>query len=437
MPAIIVVGLQWGDEGKGKMIDILSQQAEFIVRSQGGHNAGHTLLTQGQEFKFHLIPSGILHAHTRCVIAGGTVIQPKALLEEINELQKRGVSVKDRLFISPSAHVIFPYHVLLDALLESLRGKEAIGTTQRGIGPCYTDASSRQGIRIAELIRPSALRRKLQTTLPHVNATLASFNKAPFSLEEIVAEYSGYGTKLSSFVAPAEEMIYDAIKQSRPVLFEGAHGTYLDITFGSYPFVTSSHTLAAGVACGAGVGPTRIDHTLGVLKAYTTRVGRGPLPTTLTSKEHALFLPPERAREVGTTTGRERRLGWFDAVLARHALGLSGVDSIALMKLDILDSLDSVKICTAYRLNKEKISLPPQTEEAWEEIEPVYEELPGWKKATSSIKKLKDLPKEARAYLDRIEELLKIPFSFVSLGPDREQTLVLHNPFCPHALSAS
>src|SRR3990172_6592417 len=252
MPAIIVVGLEWGDEGKGKMIDILSQQAEFIVRSQGGHNAGHTLLTQGQEFKFHLIPSGILHAHTRCVIAGGTVIQPKALLE-------------------------------------SLRGKEAIGTTQRGIGPCYTDASSRQGIRIAELIRPSALRRKLQTTLPHVNATLASFNKAPFSLEEIVAEYSGYGTKLSSFVAPAEEMSYDAIKQSRPVLFEGAHGTYLDITFGSYPFVTSSHTLAAGVACGAGVGPTRIDHTLGVLKAYTTRVGRGPLPTTLTSKEHALF----------------------------------------------------------------------------------------------------------------------------------------------------
>jgi len=228
MPAIIVVGLQWGDEGKGKMIDILSQQAEFIVRSQGGHNAGHTLLTQGQEFKFHLIPSGILHAHTRCVIAGGTVIQPKALLEEINELQKRGVSVKDRLFISPSAHVIFPYHVLLDALFESLRGKEAIGTTQRGIGPCYTDASSRQGIRIAELIRPSALRRKLQTTLPHVNATLASFNKAPFSLEEIVAEYSGYGTKLSSFVAPAEEMIYDAIKQSRPVLFEGAHGTKED-----------------------------------------------------------------------------------------------------------------------------------------------------------------------------------------------------------------
>lgn len=428
MPGMLVVGLQWGDEGKGKMIDILSEKAHLIVRGQGGNNAGHTIVTKGHEFRFHLIPSGILHPNTLCVIGGGCVINPKALLQEISSLEQEGVVVKERLFISPVAAVIFPFHILLDVLEEERKGKDSIGTTKNGIGPCYSEAIARRGIRMAELAEPKILKSRLEESLPHINAYLAVFHKPPLSIDALYEEYVQYGKQLKPFISKTDSIVYSALKQDKNVLFEGANGAFLDVTFGTYPYVTSSHTLAAGVVCGSGVGPTRIDHTLGVLKAYTTRVGLGPLPTALTQKEASLFLSCEEAREIGTTTGRHRRIGWFDAVLARHAIGLDGVDSLALTKLDVLDHLSSIKICTGYLINGEKHTLPPILLNDWNQIEPIYEEHPGWSTPTAQIKKRRALPKEARSYIDRIETLCEVPLSFLSLGPDRDQLMTLSTP---------
>ncbi len=430
MKSVIVVGMQWGDEGKGKVIDLLSEDADLIVRSQGGNNAGHTIMVGQDEYKFHLVPSGILYPHARCCIGGGTVIDPKVLLEEIDGLVKRRIDLKGRLFLSPYAHVIFPYHRLLDRLYEERKGSAAIGTTGRGIGPCYVDKAGRIGIRICELVRESALEKKLREVLALKNLEVQKiFNKEPIDFNAVFEEYAEYGRQLLPYVMDVEGIVAESLIQKKKVLFEGAHGTLLDINYGSYPFVTSSSTLSAGVAAGAGAGPSRIDHTVGVVKAYTTRVGGGPLPTAFDEQEQKLFMDHVAAREIGTTTGRNRRMGWFDAPLVRFAARLNGADSLAIMKLDILDSLDSIKICTGYRFQGKLLQVPPPMVEDLEQVEPVYEELAGWKTSTREISSFDQLPPNAQRYLSRIQELIGAPICLVSLGPERHRTIFLHKFF--------
>jgi adenylosuccinate synthase len=430
MHSIIVIGTQWGDEGKGKVVDLLSERADCVVRSQGGNNAGHTIVVGQEEFRFHLVPSGALYPHTQCFVTGGTVIDPKVLIEEIEGLESKGVSMRRRLHISAYAHCIFPYHCLLDKLYEEERGASKIGTTGRGIGPCYMDKAARIGIRMCELIDPVLLEKRLRQVLPLKNRELQLFfQREPLPFEALYGEYAEYGRVLQPFVDDAEVKVAQAISANKKILFEGAHGALLDGTFGTYPFVTSSYTMASGVSVGAGIGPTRISHTIGVVKAYTTRVGSGPLPTALREQEAELFLDHAAAREVGTTTGRKRRMGWFDACLVRFAATLSGVDSLAIMKLDILDDIEEIKICTGYRLNGELLHIPPPTAEALEQVEPVYESVPGWMRPTKHATSLHELPKQARHYLDRLEQLVAVPLSLVSVGPERHQTIVLKDFF--------
>ncbi|HSW87143.1 MAG TPA: adenylosuccinate synthase [Rhabdochlamydiaceae bacterium] len=430
MPSVAVVGLQWGDEGKGKIVDLLSMNAEHIVRSQGGNNAGHTIVFGGKEHRFHLVPSGILYPHTRCYIAGGTVIDPLVLLQEIESLEAEGVQVDGRLFLSPYAHVIFPYHKELDKSYEESKGKKAVGTTGRGIGPCYADRANRIGIRICELVRDDVLEKKLQFAVDLKNQELQRiFNKPSISFDAIFSEYKKHGAKLLKFVFNVESHIGAVLKDREKVLFEGAHGTFLDAVFGTYPYVTSSNTIAAGVAAGGGIGPGKVDHVLGILKAYTTRVGNGPFPSALAKEEEDVFMDHASAREIGTTTGRKRRIGWFDAVIARYGVSLSGVDSLAITKLDVLDSLPSLKICIGYRLGKKEIEIPPPLVEDFDQIEPIYETMPGWQVSTREIAKLEDLPRNARKYIDRIQELCLAPVSLLSFGPEREKTIYLKKYF--------
>lgn len=430
MSSIIVAGIQWGDEGKGKMIDLLAEQASHIVRAQGGNNAGHTILVGAQEYRFHLIPSGILYPHTHCYIGGGTVIDPAILIEEMRRLEKEKISLEGRLFISPHAHIIFPFHREFDKLYEEQKGGDSIGTTGRGIGPCYADKALRIGIRMGDLISEKLFENKLRLLVNLKNQELAGVFKRPkIDFIALLDQYRESKNYLIPFIHPFEKQLSDAIKSGEPTLFEGAHGSLLDNTFGTYPFVTSSATLASGVCAGAGIGPTRIDHTLGVIKAYTTRVGNGPLPTEFTQEDAALFLDCISAREVGTTTGRKRRMGWLDTVITRYAVSLNGVDSLALTKLDILDQLEEIKICTAYKLNNQLLDLPPATVEEMEEVEPIYETLPGWQTSTKEIKDFKDLPKNAQKYLQRIETLVGAPISILSVGPEREKTLFLRKFF--------
>src|SRR3990172_4978119 len=426
MPGVIVVGVQWGDEGKGKMIDILAERADLIVRAQGGNNAGHTIMVGKEEYRFHLVPSGILYPHTRCFIGGGTVIDPKALLEEIRGLEAKGIKVRGRLTISPYAHVIFPYHRMIDKLSEEQKGAMAIGTTGRGIGPCYCDRTGRIGIRMCEIIERELLAKRLKYVLALKNQELTKlYNQQPLDFEPIFSEYRQYGEDLKDFVSDAEIVVSRALLEKKTVLFEGAHGTFLDINFGTYPCVTSSNAIASGVSAGAGVGPSRIGHVLGVVKAYTTRVGNGPLPTSLTAQEQEIFLDNVAAREIGTTTGRKRRMGWFDAALVRFAVHLNGVDSLAVTKLDILDCLEQIKICTGYRLRGKILETPPPVVEDLASVEPIYEVMPGWRSSTKEIKKCADLPKNAQLYLDRLADLVGAPVSIVSIGPERDKTLFL------------
>jgi adenylosuccinate synthase len=428
MPNVIVVGTQWGDEGKGKMIDLLAERADYIVRSQGGNNAGHTIIVKGEEFRFHLVPSGVLYPHTQCFIAGGTVIDPKVLLEEIKALEEKGVSLQGRLHLSSFAHVIFPYHRILDKLYEESKGDRAIGTTGRGIGPCYADKANRIGIRICELIDPVLLEKRLRFALSLKNRELqAIFQQSPLNFDLIFNEYVAYGKELALYVADVEKRVGKACREGKNILFEGAHGTLLDLTFGTYPFVTSSSTISSGVSGGAGIGPSRIDHTLGVVKAYTTRVGAGPLPSALTEQEEKLFLDHTAAREIGTTTGRKRRMGWFDACLVRHAACLNGMDSLALTKLDVLDALKEIKICIGYRLRGQLLDTPPPLTEDLEKVEPVYETMPGWNRSTKEVGSYDQLPKEADRYIKRICELVETPLSILSLGPERESTLFIQD----------
>lgn len=427
MSGVIIIGLQWGDEGKGKVIDLLANQARHIVRSQGGNNAGHTIKVGDKEFAFHLIPSGMFYPHTQCYIGGGTVIDPESLLKEMHDLQAKGIEIKNRLFISAHAHVIFPYHRRLDALYEE---KLKLGTTGRGIGPCYKDRYGRIGIRMGDLIRPEILRKSLEDTLFLKNQELKNlFSDPEIEFEQLYSQYAAFGEKLKKYVFNIERRLAEVLKKGEKVLFEGAHGTLLDITFGTFPYVTSSSTIASGVLAGAGVGPTSIKHTLGVVKAYTTRVGNGPFPSELSMKEQTHFLDHKAAREIGTTTGRKRRLGWFDAPLVRYAINLNGVNSVAVTKLDILDTLSEIKICVGYKVGKEELKDASDCAFQLSDVEPIYEAHPGWLKSTKEIKSMEDLPVNARKYLDRLQELCGVPLSILSFGPERERTLQLKKDF--------
>jgi adenylosuccinate synthase len=428
MPSIIVVGAQWGDEGKGKVIDILTSKALHIVRAQGGNNAGHTVIIGEEEYKLHLIPSGILHPHTQCYIGAGTVIDPEVLIFEMNTLESRGINLSERLWISPAAHIIFPYHRKLDLLLEKKKGPRAIGTTGRGIGPCYADKANRIGIRLAELLHPNLFSTLLKSALEIKNEEIVKlYDGEALSYEEIFLEYSRYAEHLKPFVANVEELVEKAVSKNANVLFEGAQGTFLDTTLGTYPFVTSTSTTAGGICTGAGIGPSSIDHTLGVIKAYTTRVGLGPLPSEV--KEGEEFLDHYQAREFGTTTRRKRRIGWFDAVIARTSTKLNGLNSIAVTKLDILDNLEEIKICVAYTLDGKKVERLPYLVEEQESTVPIYETLPGWKTPTKDVKEYESLPENAKKYLKRIETLTGVPISMISVGAERDQTIILQDLF--------
>ncbi len=419
--AVAVIGMQWGDEGKGKVIDLLSEKAQHIARAQGGNNAGHTIVAEGREYRFHLIPSGILFPHTKCYIGGGTVLDPASLLAELESLKTNQIHFERRLFISPYVHIIFPFHRMLDQLLEKERGGGSIGTTGRGIGPCYVDKVNRCGIRLADLLSPENFRAKLEIAIKQKSRELGQ----NLDFQAIFDEYLRFSEKLSPFIAPVEELLFKASKNGERILFEGAQGAMLDITFGTYPFVTSSCTLSGGICSGLGIGPSQIDHAIGVVKAYSTRVGKGPMPTEFSENELSRFPDHSASREVGTTTGRKRRMGWLDAFLLKHTICLNGADSLALMKLDILDDLDEIKICTGY---KHCHTFPATAEELSRAI-PIYETHPGWKKSTRDVEVYDDLPSNAKAYLRRIEELCEAPISMISVGPEREKTIWLDRFF--------
>lgn len=426
MPSVIVVGAQWGDEGKGKIVDILTSDAKHVVRAQGGHNAGHTIMISQDEYKLHLIPSGILRSHTKCYIGAGTVIDPEILIGEINFLESRGVEIKGRLWISPAAHIIFPYHRQLDIALERNKGERTIGTTGRGIGPCYADKANRIGIRMGELVRGDVFDKVLKSVLEFKNEELIKlYGLEPFSFEAIFRQYSQFAAILESYVANVEEVINDAIDAKENIIFEGAQGTFLDITSGTYPYVTSSNTIAGGICSGACVGPTRIDHTLGVVKAYTTRIGNGSLPTEVDERD--VFLTHIELKEGSFL--RKRRIGWFDAVLARTAVRLNGFDSLAVTKLDLLDGLETIKICVGYEIEGVVSHCLPFVSDDLEKIVPIYETLPGWKAPTSEIVNFEELPLNAKNYLKRIEALCGVPISIISIGKERDRFILLQDLF--------
>jgi len=428
MPAFVIVGMQWGDEGKGKIVDYLTGKADMVVRHQGGNNAGHTVVVGGKQTILHLIPSGILHDKTVCVIGNGVVIDPAVLCEELDALDQAGRTYAGRLHISGSAHIIMPYHKLLDQLHEQFRGKGKIGTTGRGIGPAYADKANRFGIRFVDLVDPDLFRDKLETVLKYENAMLAeSFGQKPLGFDEVLGEYAAYAERLRPFLCETVSLIHKALRQSRRVVFEGAQGCMLDLDHGTFPYVTSSTTLSSGACSGAGVGPKDIRGVIGIVKAYSTRVGEGPFPT----EQHNAIGETlrEEGREFGATTGRPRRCGWLDCVQLRRAVLVNGTTGIVLTKPDVLGVLDTIKVCTAYRTNgTETLDFPSQIEQL-QRVEPMYEELPGWKQDISGCRTWEDLPENARRYFERIEELVGVPVQIVSVGPGREQTVERTNPF--------
>lgn len=419
MAVTIVLGGQWGDEGKGKVIDALAMDANMVVRANGGANAGHTVVTDQGVFKFHLVPSGILHPDCACLIGAGVVVDPEILFRELDQLHERGIDTSN-LKISSRCHLIMPYHPVLDKLEELRRGDDRIGTTQRGMGPCYADKAARRGIRVADILDPEHLRSRLEPILREKNDTLQLiYDNEPYDLNELAELYASYGERLAPYVADTEALVQDAIANDRNVLLEGAQAVMLDIDYGSYPFVTSSSPTAAGVCQGAGVGPTQVSRIVAVYKAYTTRVGAGAFPTELhdATGEHLR----ERGAEFGTTTGRPRRTGWFDAVLARYSARINGVTEIALTKFDILDQLETIRICSGYMLDGKPIDTPPAHIDDFSRVEPVYEELPGWMEDTSNAVSMADLPAAARAYVERIEALVGAQVRFIGVGPHRRQ----------------
>ena len=434
MPNVVVVGAQWGDEGKGKVVDLLTEHAQVVVRFQGGNNAGHTLVVGGVKTVLHLIPSGILHQGKTCVIGNGTVIDPAVLLKEIDALRARGfLSDPAQLMISDHAHVIFPWHKHLDILREKRRGATAIGTTGRGIGPAYEDKVARNGIRVRDLLNETRLRRRVKERLAAVGdelgmlARLAKAEEPLLSEDEIVKEYLAHGNRLREFVGDGSLFLAEKVRKGARILFEGAQGTLLDVDHGTYPYVTSSNTVAGQAAVGSGLGPTVLDRVMGISKAYTTRVGGGPFPTEL---DDALG---ERLRKIGdefgATTGRPRRCGWLDVVVLRYAARVNGLWGLALTKLDVLSGLESLKICTGYLLDGVEVTELPGDLEDLERVKPIYEELPGWVDRLSTARTLEDLPEAALKYVRRVEELCGVPVVCVSVGAERGETILLQNPF--------
>ena len=428
MANIVIVGTQWGDEGKGKIVDLLAEHAHLVVRFQGGNNAGHTMVVGGEQFICHLIPSGILQDKT-CIIGNGVVVDPAVLLQEIDNLRNRGIKIdEDRLMISERAHVIMPYHQSVDHAREQFKGDKKIGTTGRGIGPAYEDKATRRGIRFVDLLDPEVFTEKVNIILDEKNFYLKNYLSADtLDAGEIIEQYQEYAQRLAPHVANVSVIINDAIKNGQHVMFEGAQGTHLDIDHGTYPYVTSSNTLAGNACCGSGVGPKQIDEVIGIVKAYTTRVGAGPFPSELFDAVGDQI--QEKGAEFGATTGRRRRCGWLDTVILKNAVRLNGLTGLAITKLDVLDGLESVKICTGYDYQGEFVSDFPASLDVLAACKPVYENLPGWTEALSSLRKLEDFPPNARSYLDRIAELTETDLHIVSVGPDRDQTIVLKHPY--------
>lgn len=427
MSSVVVVGTQWGDEGKGKITDFLSEKAEVVARYQGGNNAGHTIVFNNKKYKLHLIPSGIFYEDKICVLGNGMVIDPKALIEELKYLHREGVNTKN-LKISNRAHVILPYHIKQDLLEESRKGANKIGTTGKGIGPAYMDKAARVGIRIADLLDKEVFYEKLAINLKEKNRLFEKiYETEGFDLEELFEEYYEYGQQFAKYVCDTSVVLNDALDEGKRVLFEGAQGAMLDIDQGTYPFVTSSNPIAGGVTIGAGIGPTKINHVVGVAKAYTTRVGDGPFPTEIIGEIG------DRIREVGneygTTTGRPRRIGWFDSVVVRHARRVSGITDLSLNSIDVLTGIETLKICVAYEYKGKRIEEFPANLKVLSECKPIYEELPGWTEDITGAKSLSDLPDNARHYIERISQLTGIPLSIFSVGPDRTQTNMIRGVF--------
>ncbi|MFN6463474.1 MAG: adenylosuccinate synthase [Nostoc sp. DedVER02] len=426
MANVIVIGAQWGDEGKGKITDLLSRSADVVVRYQGGVNAGHTIVVKGQTFKLHLIPSGILYPNTDCIIGCGTVIDPQILIAELDQLKELNIST-DHLLISETAHVTMPYHRLIDQASEERRGSHKIGTTGRGIGPTYADKSERTGIRVLDLMNPDELREQLEWTINYKNVILEKlYNLPPLNAQEVIEQYLGYAERLRPHVVDTSLKISDAIGRRRNILFEGAQGTLLDLDHGTYPYVTSSNPVAGGACVGTGVGPTMIDRVIGVSKAYTTRVGEGPFPTELDGELGELLC--DRGAEFGTTTGRKRRCGWFDAVIGRYAVRINGMDCMALTKLDVLDELEEIKVCVAYDIDGQRSEHFPTSSRQFARCRPIYKTLPGWKVSTTECRTLEDLPQQALDYLKFLAELMEVPIAIVSLGASRDQTIIVEDP---------
>lgn len=421
-----MIGAQWGDEGKGKITDLLSRSAHVVVRYQGGVNAGHTVVVQGQIFKLHLIPSGILYPETECVIGNGTVIDPREIIKELDMLEGLGISTQN-LYISDSAHVTMPYHRILDQASEERRGKQKIGTTRRGIGPTYADKSERIGIRMVDLVEMDGFEEQVAWTIQYKNVVLEKlYGLEPLNPKEVIEEYKAYADRLRPHVIDSSYLIDQAVRQRKNILFEGAQGTLLDLDHGTYPYVTSSNPVAGGACIGSGVGPTMIDRVIGVAKAYTTRVGEGPFPTELHGGLGDKLC--ELGSEFGTTTGRRRRCGWFDAVIGRYAVRINGIDCLAITKLDVLDELDEIKVCTAYKIDGTTHHELPSSARLFAKCEPIYTTLPGWKQSTAGCRSLEDLPTQALDYLKFLAELMEVPIAIVSLGASRDQTIIVEDP---------
>jgi adenylosuccinate synthase len=422
MPVRVIVGAQWGDEGKGKIVDLLSKKADVVARYQGGANAGHTVVIAGEKYILHLIPSGILHEKTVCAIGNGVVIDPKALLDEIDLLESKGIRVQGRLLVSHRAHLIMPYHKLLDQAKESKDAEHKIGTTGRGIGPAYVDKINRMGIRIVDLLDRETLKVKLKRNIEVKNEILKKiYQREELNVDQIINEYIEFDKKIDPYVKDVSTYLNEAVKQGKEILLEGAQGTLLDVDFGTYPYVTSSNPTSGGACSGVGIGPTKVNSVMGVIKAYTTRVGMGPFPTEISDDEKINLR--ELGDEFGATTGRPRRCGWFDAVIANFAVQVNGIDSLALTKLDVLDTLEEIKICVAYKYEGNVIKTFPSEMRMLENCEPVYESFPGWQEATCNARRYEDLPVNARKYLEAIRELTQTKLSIISVGSEREDTI--------------
>lgn len=428
MAGYVIVGMQWGDEGKGKIVDFLTENADMVVRHQGGNNAGHTVVVNGKKTILHLIPSGILHPGKVCVIGNGTVLDPEVVCRELDNLAASKCSYEGRLYISSGAHVILPYHKLLDAAQEKFRGSQKIGTTGRGIGPTYADKADRFGIRFGDFVDPDLFRKKLGDALVYKNALLQNtFNEPPFDADQVFAQYSAYAERLRPFVIDAVTLVHDALGAGKRVVFEGAQGSMLDIDHGTFPYVTSSTTLAGGVCAGAGVGPRDVNGVIGIVKAYSTRVGEGPFPTELLDDTGELLR--QRGQEFGATTGRPRRCGWLDCVQLKRAVMLNGTTNVVITKPDVLSTFNPLRICTAYELDGQRTTVFPSQVAQLEKVKPVYEDLPGWTEDISNCRTWDALPQNAKRYFQRIEELIGVPISLISVGPGRDETIAHRDPF--------